>query len=66
MKCKTCGVEGHDSQGKKELCLEAVVARCHRFEGALELIAAWHSTDALYNNPVGVGHEAVRIAREAL
>jgi len=32
MKCKTCGIEGHDSQGSKELCLIAVVDRCKRME----------------------------------
>jgi hypothetical protein len=32
MKCRTCGVEGHDSQGNKELCLVAVVSRCERVE----------------------------------
>jgi len=30
MKCGTCGIEGHDSQGSKELCLVAVVARHQR------------------------------------
>lgn len=45
MKCKTCGVEGHDSQGKKELCLVAVVARCHRLEKALEEIKVLPDSD---------------------
>lgn len=35
MICRTCGIEGHDSQGKKELCLVAVVARCKRHETLL-------------------------------
>ena len=35
MKCKTCGVEGHDSQGHKELCLMAVVARLERLDAML-------------------------------
>ena len=35
MICRTCGIEGHDSQGKKELCLVAVVARCKRHEALL-------------------------------
>lgn len=32
MICNTCGIEGHDSQGNKELCLVAVVDRCKRME----------------------------------
>lgn len=31
MKCKTCGVYGHDSQGSVELCLQAVKARMSRW-----------------------------------
>jgi len=65
MKCKTCGIEGHDSQGSKELCLVAVVDRCNRMENALLLIAGWNRTETLRRNPVGVANEAVRIAHEA-
>lgn len=36
MKCRTCGIEGHDSQGNKELCLVAVSARCLRMEAKVE------------------------------
>lgn len=66
MKCKTCGIYGHDSQGDKALCLVAVVPRCERMENALILIAAWDCTDAINCNAAGVGYEAVRIAKEAL
>jgi hypothetical protein len=32
MKCKTCGVYGHDSQGSVELCLTAVKGRMFRWK----------------------------------
>lgn len=66
MRCKTCGAQGHDSQGDKLLCYEALKVRCERLEGALLLIAAWDCTGALLLNAAGVGLEAVRIAKEAL
>ena len=40
MTCKTCGIEGHDSQGNKELCLVAVVERCRKLEQHL-----WYVTN---------------------
>lgn len=45
MKCKTCGIRGHDSQGNKELCLVAVVTRCERLEAALEEIKSLPDSD---------------------
>jgi hypothetical protein len=66
VKCKTCGIVGHDSQGDKELCLKAVVARLERIEGAMLLIASWDCTSAIICNAAGVGYEAVRIAKEAI
>lgn len=36
MKCRTCGIDGHDSGGNKELCLVAVVYRCRQMEAALQ------------------------------
>ncbi len=41
MKCKTCGIEGHDSQGEKALCLIAVVARCERMELQNDEMVGW-------------------------
>ena len=35
MICRTCGIKGHDSLGKKEVCLVAVSARCGRHEALL-------------------------------
>jgi hypothetical protein len=45
MKCETCGVEGHDSQGSKELCLTAVVDRLARMESVLEEISKLQDSD---------------------
>lgn len=66
MRCKTCGALGHESQGDKMLCYEALKERCERLEGVLLLIAAWDCTSALNLNAAGVGREAVRIAKEAI
>src|SRR3990172_2956321 len=32
MNCDTCGIEGHDSQGSKDLCLEAARAKIEKLE----------------------------------
>jgi hypothetical protein len=49
MKCMTCGIEGHDSQGSKDLCLVAAAARCERME--LQLRAMVEERD-LYSDVV--------------
>ena len=66
MRCKNCGILGHESQGDSDLCYRAIKERCLKMENALLLIASWENTDALNLNAAGVGYEAVRIAKEAL
>lgn len=39
MKCGTCGIDGHDSQGDKMLCYVALRERCKSVPAALETLA---------------------------